>query len=338
MSNNKKPPGQGGRRNLSNTTGCGYITVLEADESVAYAYQSVGFHAKNGSTAESGLEFSSREVPVASLSDVEHIFAELHDNPLAIAVLGRAPSGRVKLSDQFEDRLSHVAIFEIGIGGNKTDIESTIRAMRPAMPKQFHSLDCVWSISPRKDPADFQRAYLAFWLLEAMSLKDLAALVKREGCTRYQRSQCRYTGGCSLARPNFAEGLVVPLPGRQRILRSAVVVFAAEGYTPKTVTICTAQKQGNQVRFKTKVFGLRDGKLMKIDGTSVPLYSGAETSGQLEGVQRSPPRPGGSTKLSVLGAFVGDRQATFEKNKSVRLTAGRGMAARPTLSIAKWHS
>lgn len=306
------------------------ITVLETDVSVAYRYQSACYDLKNGSVAESGLEYSSREIAVSSLMDVQSVFAELHKNPRAIAVMGRAPTGRVKLSDQFEDSLSHVAIFEISLGGKLPDIESAIQAMRGTLPKQFHDADCVWSIAPQKEPANFQRAYLAFWMPEPMTLKDQAALVKRERCAQYQEGRLPAPGRIlHLARPTFAEGVTDPFDVRQGYCSdndTPLSYSPAEGYTPRTVTICTAQKQDNQVRFKTKVFGLRDGKLMKIDIPRPFLYTvelkHPANLKEFSDLRRS--LEGDPTKLSVLGAFVGDTQATFEKNKSVRLTAGRG--------------
>lgn len=235
---------------LETAHGVDSITVLETDVSVAYRYQSAGYDLKNGGFAESGLEYESREIPVTSLGDIQRVFAEVHENPRAIAVMGRAPTGRVKLSDQFEDRLSHVAIFEIGLGGN----ESSIEAMRRTLPAQFHSLDCVWSISPQKDPTDNKRAYLAFWMPEPMTLGQLRGLLKRTRCDKYQ--ECRLPSPeriLQLARPEFADGLTDPLKVRQGFCEAAEHELVTDSGTDKITLLRSC--------------GRRLTKLHKADGT-----------------------------------------------------------------------
>lgn len=104
--------------NTSNTYDC--ITVLESTESVAFRYKIAGLSLEKRSAAENHIDYSHREIPVSSLADIKKAFAELHENPFAIAVLGRIPnglSGSFKLQAyQIEDRLSRIAIFEVGLG------------------------------------------------------------------------------------------------------------------------------------------------------------------------------------------------------------------------------
>jgi hypothetical protein len=106
----------------------------------------------------------------------------------------------------------------------------------------------------------------------------------------------------------------------------------AEGYTPWTVTVVTAKYRFNKEKgksektYKTKAFGLVDGKAMKVPLArpflhTVRLEQAKGIRGYHEVRSKYEFDP---TTAFIIGAYVGKEQATIAPGGGVQLTAGGG--------------